>query len=65
MQSVLSICPIAAAKRANRFSLDPQWIGIRTGATYRFGMGQALLLVKTRFLRPRNSRGETAICPAK
>ena len=28
-------------------------------------MRHALLLVKTRFLRPRNSRGESAICPAK
>jgi len=27
--------------------------------------GHALLLVKTRFLRPRNSRGESAICPGK
>ncbi len=64
-QSVLSICPIASAKQANRFLPDPQWIGIRTGATYRFWTGQALLLVKTRFLRPRNGRGEIAICPGK
>ena len=65
MESVLLICPIASAKRANRFTPDPRWTGIRTVATYRFWTRQALLLVKTRFLRPRNSRGETAICPAK
>lgn len=65
MESVLLICPIASAKRANRFTPDPRWTGIRTVATYRFWTGQALLLVKTRFLRPRNSRGESAICPAK
>lgn len=63
-KSVLSICPIASEKRANRFSLDPQRTGIRTVATYRFWMGHALPLVKTRFLSPRNSRGETAIWPA-
>ena len=56
-QSVLSICPIASAKQANRFLPDRQWIGIRKGATYRFWTAQALLLVKTRFLRPRNGRG--------
>ena len=65
MQSVHSICPIASAKRANRFSPDPQWTGIRTVATYRFLMRHALLLVKTRFLCPRNSRGETALWPGK
>jgi hypothetical protein len=65
MESVLSICPIASAKRANRFTSDPRWTVIRTVATYRFWTGHALLLVKTRFLRPRNSRGEIAICPAK
>jgi len=65
MESVLSICPIASAKLANRFTLDPQRTGIRTVATYRFWTRHALLLVKTRFLRPQNSRGESAICPAK
>ena len=65
MESVLSICPIASAKQANRFTLDPQWTGIRTVATYRFWMGHALLLVKTRFLRPRNSRSESAMWPGK
>ena len=65
MESVLSICPIASAKQANRFTLDPQWTGIRTGATYRFWTRHALLLVKTRFLRPRNGRSESAIWPGK
>ena len=37
-----SICPVASAKQANRFTLDPQWTGIRTGATYRFWTGHAL-----------------------
>jgi len=36
MQSVHSICPIASAKRANPCSLNRQWTGIRTCATYRF-----------------------------
>jgi hypothetical protein len=65
MESVPSICPIASAKQANPHSLNPQWTGIRTGATYRFWTRHALLLVKTRFSRPRNSRGETALWPAK
>ncbi len=65
MESVPSICPVASAKQAKRFSPDPRWTCIRTGATYRFWTRHALLLVKTRFLRPRNSRGESAICPAK
>jgi hypothetical protein len=65
MQSVLSICPIASAKRANRLSPDPRWTGICTGATYRFLMRHALLLVKTRFLCPRNGRSESAIWPGK
>src|ERR1017187_2169955 len=43
----------------------PRWTGIRAGATYRFWRGHALLLVKTMFLRPRNSRGETATCSGK
>ncbi len=65
MESVLIICPIASAKQANRFTLDPRWTGIRTGATYRFWTRHALLLVKTRFLRPRNGRSESAIWPGK
>ena len=65
MESVPSICQIASAKRANWFTPDPRWTGIRTVATYRFWTRHALLLVKTRFSRPRNSRGESAICPAK
>jgi len=36
MESVLVICPVASAKQANGFTLNPQWTGIRTGATYRF-----------------------------
>jgi hypothetical protein len=65
MESVLVICPLASAKQANRFTLDPRWTGIRTGATYRFWTRHALLLVKTRFLRPRNGRSESAIWPGK
>jgi hypothetical protein len=55
--TVHSVCQIAFAKWANWFSPDPQWNGIRTGETYRFRTGQAFLLVKTRFLSPRNERG--------
>jgi len=39
MESVLVICPVASAMQANRFTLDPQWAGIRTVATYRFWTG--------------------------
>jgi hypothetical protein len=38
MESVLVICPVASGKWAIRFTPDPQWTGIRTGATYRFLM---------------------------
>ncbi len=65
MESVLVICPLASAKQANRFTLDPRWTGIRTGATYRFWTRHALLLVKTRFLRPRNGRSESSIWSGK
>ena len=65
MESVLAICPTASAKLANRFAHDPRWTCIRTGATYRFSMGHALPLRQRRFLCPRNSRGESAIWPAK
>jgi hypothetical protein len=44
MESVLVICPVASAKRANRFTPDPRWTGIRTVATYRFWTGHALPL---------------------
>ncbi len=47
MEIVLSICPIASVKRANRFSLDPQRNGIRTGSTYRFWTRHALPLAET------------------
>jgi hypothetical protein len=61
-------CPLNLSNRigeaGNRFLPDRRWIGIRKGATYRFWMAQALLLVKTSFLRPRNGRGEIAICRA-
>jgi hypothetical protein len=64
-QSVLSICPIASAKRANQFSLDSRRTSIRTLATYRFLIRHALPLSQRRILRPQHGRGETAIRPGE
>jgi len=45
-KSVLSICPIASAKRANRFLLDRQWIGIRTVQPTSFGRDKPYSLAR-------------------